>query len=125
MRDIDLDVKQGEAQIFSDIMSIYRADPDPAAGPSANNLGEVIRIEADGNFRYITPDNTVTGDRGIYDKESERIVVTGNVVLVQPSGSRVRGTRLVYDVTTKKAQFGNRCIGAACDGRVNFSIRQD
>lgn len=121
-----VDVRQGEAQILSDIMSIYRAEPKPGMAPSTSNIGEVTRIEAEGNFKYITPDNTVTGNRGIYDKAQEQIIVTGNVVLIQPSGSRVRGNRLVYDVKTKKAQFGNQCVGENCDGgRVNFSIRQD
>ncbi len=116
-----VDVRQGDAQILSDEMKIFRA-----AGQNGvdGSLGLVTRIEASGNFRYITPENTVSGDRGVYIRESGKITVTGNVQLVQPSGSRVRGDKLTYSIQTKSAKFGDECVGEGCNGRVTFDIKQ-
>lgn len=120
----DVDVRQGDAQILSDIMHIYRAQSETTSIGAAATMGEVTRIEAEGNFSYKTPDNTVTGDRGVYERSTGVIVVTGNVSLIQPSGSRVNGTRLTYNVNTKSARFGDGCQGEACSGRVTFSVKQ-
>lgn len=118
----NVDVRQGDARILSDIMHIYRAQADTTSIGAAATMGEVTRIEAEGNFSYKTSDNTVTGDRGVYERSTGIITVTGNVSLTQPSGSRVNGTRLTYNVNTKSARFGDGCQGNACAGRrVTFS----
>lgn len=119
-----VDVRQGEAQILSDIMHIYRAAAETTSVGSVSQMGEVTRIEAEGNFSYKTPENTVIGDRGVYERSTGIIIVTGNVSLIQPSGSRVNGTRLTYNVNTKSARFGESCQGEGCSGRVTFSVQQ-
>ncbi len=117
----NVDVRQGDAQILSDEMKIYRA-PNSDSPDSA--IGVVTRIEATGNFEYITPDNRVTGNKGVYVRQSGKITVTGDVALVQPSGSRVRGEKLTYFIETKSAKFGDECVGEGCNGRVTFDIKQ-
>ena len=116
-------VRQGEADIFADHMTIYRQSPE-GAGVSDVSLGVVTRIEAKGNFKYKTPDNTVEGEKGVYVRNTGRIIVTGNVVLIQPSGSRVSGEKLTYDIENRRAKFGDECVGDNCQGRVEFSINQ-
>jgi len=113
-----VDVKQGTAHIQSDAMEIYREkrEDDETIGLS---LGAVTRIVAIGNFVYRTPDDVVRGDRGVYNRQTGIITVTGNVSVGQPGSSRLSGDRLVYDLNTKRARIGDGT------GRVNFSVNQD
>lgn len=114
-------VTQDNATIYSDTMNIYRKETGPDQVGSLK-LGEITKIEAIGNFRYEAPENTVTGNRGLYQREAGTIIVTGNVRLVQPSGSSQSAERLVYNLETKTARLGEDCTGENCD-RVNFSIK--
>lgn len=119
-----VDVKQGDTRILSDKMHIYRAD-NKGDNSSANLvLGEVVRIEAEGSFEYITPANRVTGDKGVYKRDTGIFIVTGDVTYIQASGSQVRGKRLIYDVESRSAKFDNPCVGDDCSGRVRFNINQ-
>jgi len=117
----NVDVRQGDAQILSDEMKIYRKSGKDESVASST-LGVVTRIEASGNFEYITPENKVTGTRGVYVRETGQITVTGNVELTQPSGSTVRGDKLTYFIKTKNARIGDACVGENCSGRVQFEI---
>ena len=116
-----MDVRQGDAQILSDEMKIYRKSGKEDANASPT-LGVVTRIEASGNFEYITPENKVTGKVGVYVRETGQITVTGDVELTQPSGSTVRGDKLTYFIKTKNARIGDACVGENCSGRVQFEI---
>lgn len=118
----NVDVRQGEAQIRSDKMEILRTSKDDNI-ENAKDLGLVTRIDATGNFKYVTPENTVVGDRGVYERNKGIITVTGNVKLIQPSGSEVTGDRLVYNIQSKNANFGDRCVGANCTKRVTFTLK--
>jgi lipopolysaccharide export system protein LptA len=118
----NVDVRQGSATIYSDQMKIYRA-ADSTGGETSGDLGVVSRIEASGNFKYVTPDNTVTGNRGVYERSTGLIIVTGDVKLIQPSGSRVSGEKLTYNIKSKSARFGDTCRGENCNGRVTFNIK--
>jgi lipopolysaccharide export system protein LptA len=70
------------------------------------------RIEASGNVYFVTPDQTIRGDRAIYTTADDTIVVTGDVILTQ--GQNVlTGSRLVYNVRTQSAR-----IEAAGQGRI-------
>jgi len=92
----DVIVKQGNAVITSDKMTIYRAET--ANGRTALQLGEITRIVAEGNFIYDAPENKVTGDQGIYRRIDKQIDVFGNVVLKQPSGNIIESEKLFYDL---------------------------
>lgn len=120
----DVVVVQDGTTITSDTMVIERAQlPKDNAAAGSLKLGEVTTINATGNFVYQTPERTVRGDSGVYEREKEIITVTGNVALTQPSGAVVRGSRMVYNLRTKNAQFGQRCEGENC-GRVTFGTGQ-
>ena len=118
----NVDVRQGDAQILSDTMNIYRRKR-PSTDLADTSLGVVTRIEAEGNFKYVTPDSTVTGNSGVYQRDRGVIIVTGNVILQQANGSRVSGDKLTYNVKTKKTRFGDECPEGNCNGRVNFNIK--
>ena len=115
----DVIVKQGTAIIKSDRMTIHRAENTKTNGQS--KLGAITRIIAEGNFSYIAPENTVTGDKGIYKRSLRQIDVFGNVRLKQPGGNFVDSDSLLYDLETQRARFKNECSGQNC-GRINFSL---
>ena len=118
----DVRVKQDGAVITADKMTIYRAENSNSR--TALKLGEITRIVAEGNFIYTAPENTVTGDRGIYKRNKRQIDVFGNVRLKQPGGNFVESDTLIYDLKTKRARFKNECTGQNC-GRINFELNNE
>lgn len=118
----DVKVRQGESQIHSDIMHIYREEAPKDSGASAP-LGAVQRIEAMGNFKYSTPENTVIGTKGVYKRSTGLIVVTGNVKVRQESGNTATTDRLTYNVKTETIRFEGDCLGKECQDRPTIRIK--
>ena len=117
-------VTQDDTTVSADRMDIYRNTEESQGAQLGNlRLGSLNRIEAEGNFRFENPENTIMGRRGVYTAASRRFVVTGDVVLVRPDGSSVRGERLEYDLDSRAARFTGECEGGDCRrGRVNIRI---
>lgn len=66
--------------------------------------GDLTRVEASGNVYFVTPDQTIRGDRAVYTLASDEVVVTGDVILTQ--GQNVlTGGRLVYNTRTESARM--------------------
>lgn len=62
------------------------------------------RIEAVGDVYFVTPTETIRGDRAVYTTSDASIVVTGDVILTQ--GQNVAtGSRLTYNVRTGAARL--------------------
>lgn len=114
-----VDVRQADVRILADRMRIYSAGggDDPTQG--------ITRIEADGNFYYLTPNQEVRGTAGLYEAASETFTVTGDVILLQ-GDNVVTGERLIYDLTTEQARVVGTCQGRRCgrEGRVRILIKQ-
>ncbi|GGH08306.1 hypothetical protein GCM10007036_03720 [Alsobacter metallidurans] len=75
----------------------------PAAAPAADGEGEggtqLKRVEAKGGVIVINKDQIATGNEGVFDRGSNRIVLTGDVALSQ--GENVtKGQKLVYNTET-------------------------
>jgi len=117
----NVDVTQGVARIQSDKMNIYRSEADGETSGSLK-LGAVNRIDARGNFRYTTPDNNVTGDRGVYERDKGIITVTGNVKVKQPNGNMASTDKLIYNVKTESIRFSGKCQGSDCSGRPTIRL---
>ena len=121
-----VDARQDNVRILADKMVIYSANRGGgSAGPSVGNVaGDIDRIVATGNFFYITPEQEVRGDQGVYTAADDQFVVTGNVVLVQDE-SVVRGQRLIYELETERARVLSDCQGRRCgrEGRVAILIK--
>jgi len=77
-----------------------------------------------GVITYITPDQEVRGDKGVYTRADESFVVTGDVVLLQDD-SVVTGNRLNYNLQTREANVAGDCKGRKCGKgrRVSILIR--
>lgn len=66
-------------------------------GQTDNSLGPIDTITATGNVYYVRPDSTVKGDKGVYTKSNDTMVVTGDVILTQGK-SVMTGNKLVSQV---------------------------
>ena len=66
-----VDVRQGDVRILSDVMKIYSRNGGVQGGAFEN----VSRIEAIGNFYYITPEQEVRGEQGVYEQASDTFTV--------------------------------------------------
>lgn len=119
-----VDIRQADVRILADVMKVYSS---PSAGGSGNSeaFGNVERIEAIGNFYYITPEQEVKGKQGVYERSKDSFTVTGDVILLQGEDNVVTGDKLVYNLTTNQATVTGNCKGRKCgdQGRVNILIR--
>ena len=119
----DVVVVQEGATVYSDDMVILREARENAAAGSIS-LGAVREITGTGNFRYVSADNDVRGQKGVYSRDTGRVVVTGDVRVVQPGGNTVSTDRLTYDTSTETIRFSGQCQGRDCggNGRVRIEI---
>jgi len=114
-----VDVRQGETRILADQMKLYSGGTGVASATS-----DISKIEASGNFYYITPEQEVRGTNGVYTQADDTFVVTGDVILLQGENV-VTGDRLIYNLTTQEAKVVGTCKGRRCGttGRVKILIR--
>jgi len=99
---------QGETTIKSATMIVFferQSEKEKAAAasqasadaPEANSA--LKRVEAKGGVTVISKDQVATGNEGVFDRASNRIILTGNVALSQ--GENVtKGDKLVYNTET-------------------------
>lgn len=84
------------------------AAPDEAADkPSgAQGMAEngIQKVECAGPVTVVQKEQVATGDNAVFDQAAKRIVLTGNVVLSQCQNV-TRGSRLVYDMNTGRANM--------------------
>ncbi|MDC0880719.1 LptA/OstA family protein [Hellea sp.] len=116
-----VDVRQGDTRILADKMKIFGGI---TTGDEGSNTDDISRIEATGNFYYITPEQEVRGDNGVYLKSSDTFTVRGNVILLQ-GDNVVTGDTLIYDLKTEEAQVIGTCNGRSCgtEGRVKILLK--
>ena len=74
--------------------------------------GGLTRIEATGEVYYVTPNETIRGDRAIYTVSNATVVVTGDVILTQ-GRNVLTGASLSYNVDTGEARVAG---GTAANG---------
>ena len=66
--------------------------------------GDLTRVEATGGVYFVTPEQTIRGDRAVYTPANDTIVLTGDVILTQ--GENVMtGASLTYNTRTESAQM--------------------
>ncbi len=119
-----VDARQDGVRILADKMVIYsrpagsNGDATPSVG---TGVGDIERIVATGNFFYITPDQEVRGEQGVYTAAEDTFTVTGDVILTQED-SVVRGTRLIYELATRTARVVSDCEGRRCGPQRRVAI---
>jgi lipopolysaccharide export system protein LptA len=69
------------------------------AAKKGNTCDAYEKFNVDGNVYYVTPDETVRADHGLYDLNLDKVIFTGNVVTVR--GQDVgTGAKLTVDLKT-------------------------
>ena len=72
--------------------------------PSAMAENGIQKVDCAGPVTVVQKDQVATGDNAVFDQVAKRIVLTGNVVLSQCQNV-TRGSRLVYDMNTGRANM--------------------
>jgi len=70
-----------------------------AATPGPTGSSSIKRLEAQGGVIVTQKDQTVTGDRGVFDMRANTVTMHGNVLLTKDKNV-LRGDRLIVDLTT-------------------------
>lgn len=92
---------QGDMTLKSDLLRVFyeQQEGQQAASATAADDTSIRRIEAEGNVNISNPKETAKGDSGVYDLPSQKMTLTGNVVLT--SGDNVvKGSSLDMDLAT-------------------------
>lgn len=109
-------VVQDGAVITSNQMDIFRLRESNATDTGKVKLGAIRRIVANGNFRYQTDENDIRGTKGVYERDKNIMTVTGDVVVIQSSGNRVRAEKMTYNTKSGTIRFSGDCSGRDCNG---------
>ena len=109
-------VVQEGSVVTSDRMDILRVKEKLTSDTSSIKLGAIRRIVGTGNFRYVTEDNDIRGQKGVYEREKNIMTVTGDVTVIQPDGKRVKAETMTYDTKTGRVRFSGDCSGQDCNG---------
>ena len=116
-----VDVRQAGTRILADKMKIYGGVAGVGGSSAASDIS---RIEATGNFYYITPEQEVRGNNGVYLQSTDTFTVTGDVILLQGENV-VTGDKLIYNLSTEEARVVGTCKGRRCGskGRVKILLK--
>ncbi|MEP1229112.1 MAG: LptA/OstA family protein [Litorimonas sp.] len=109
-----VDIRQGDTRLLADKVTLK-------TGGNPNKNSGIISATAVGNFYYITAEQEVRGDQGVFESATDIFTVTGDVILLQDDNV-VTGDKLLYNVTTEKAQVQSDCKGRKCGPRRRVSI---
>ncbi len=118
----DVRVAQEGAVITSDKMDIFRVNEGGEETGSVK-LGAIQRIDAQGDFHYVTADNDIRGRKGVYERDKSLMTVTGDVIVVQPDGKRVEAQKMTYNTKTGTIRFLGNCLGRDCASNGRTEIR--
>lgn len=94
-----VELLQEPNRLRSNVMSLHFAARNPGARNTefGSNLGDLERIEATGEVYFVTPTETVRGDRAVYTVNDDTIVVTGDVIVTR-GPNVMTGSRLTVQI---------------------------
>jgi lipopolysaccharide export system protein LptA len=105
---------QGDTRLRADVLKTFFATKAGGAAKDgaigASSCGDLLKMEAQGSVYYVTPQQRLRGDAGVYDAQNETVTVTGDVIAVQ--GQNVlRGTRMVFNTRTGEGHMVGSATG--------------
>lgn len=102
-------VVQGDTTMRSKTLVVfYDNDQQPAGAknaamksstPGPTGSSSIRKLEAKGGVTVTQKDQTVTGDRGVFDMRANTVTMFGNVLLTKEKNV-LQGDRLIVDLTT-------------------------
>ena len=100
-------VVQGDTTMRCKTLVVFYDNNDAAgakpaiksATPGPGGSSSIRRLEAKGGVIVTQKEQTVTGDRGIFDMRANTVTMEGNVLLTKDKNV-LRGDRLIVDMTT-------------------------
>lgn len=118
----DVRVVQEGAVMTADKMDVFRVRESDGTDKGSVKLGAITRIIATGNFRHVSEDSDIRGTKGVYQRDKNTMTVTGDVVVIQAGGNRVRSEKMTYDTKTGTIRFFGECAGGDCTGNGRTKI---
>lgn len=112
----NVEALQDTSRLRARVINVY-SKPRPGGGEGLGRCGVTDRLEAEGDVYYVTPQQTVKGDRAVYTADNDTIVMTGNVIAVQGK-SVARGDRMTVQVKNGQMQMETNVKGRGRPGRV-------
>jgi lipopolysaccharide export system protein LptA len=82
---------------------VAEAKPEPK-GADPTDGSAIRQVVCAGPVTVVSKDQVASGDNAVFDRVANRVVLTGNVVLSQCQNV-TRGSRLVYDMNTGRANM--------------------
>lgn len=122
---------QGDFHLLGERLTVYYDSKEPGADsadsdakavdsgfdPTGGN-GRIRRMDVVGKVKLVSPTETATGDRAIYESAVGTINLFGNVVLTRGKNV-IRGTKLTTNVDTGKSVIVGQSAEDGAGGRVN------
>lgn len=89
-----VEIVQNDSRLRADHIKVTHA---PGKGGDGKGFGDVMLIEATGNVYYITPEETVKGDKAVYTQSDDTLVISGEVI-IQQGQNVMTGSRLATEI---------------------------
>lgn len=109
-------VVQGDLKLTSDRATITYL--------TVNGNPQIQRLDASGGVTVVAPTETAKSQFAIYDLNKRIITMLGGVVLTRAGGNVVRSQRLVYDLTSGRANVDGGAQGGRVTGRFTVPDRK-
>lgn len=84
---------------------------------------QIQRLDASGGVTVTAPGETARSQYAIYDLNRRIITMLGGVVLTRQGGNEIRSQRLVYDLTSGRANVTGGAQGGRVTGRFTVPER--
>jgi lipopolysaccharide export system protein LptA len=102
----NVDAVQGDIRLRADTLKVhYRQRPpgqQAAAGAAVDPQTSIHRIDAVGRVFISSPEETASGDAGVYDVDKRTITLEGQVVLTR-GDNVLRGNRATMDLASGRS----------------------
>jgi lipopolysaccharide export system protein LptA len=97
---------QGNVNLRSNKMIVHYANKAQKSAGDSDEDSSIKSIDVIGKVFMTTPQDTVSGDKGFYDINNDKIRVTGNVKITRGLNI-ITGNDLVYDLKTGESEIRN------------------
>ena len=104
-----VDATRGTTNLKADTLTVVYSE---VKQPDGSTKTDATDLDAKGNVTITTPKETITGDWAKYNPQTDKLLVGGNVKLVQ-GGTVLTGSQLEADLKTDRMQMtGGRVKGS-------------